>query len=113
MSLSVFLHNLLPDVPPIALIDTNPAAVRLSNVRTTKDVIIHFAIAPGNTGIYETESDHFRAKTELLDRSSTEGLVKVSSIIDQETIHLLFTGLTKLLNFQLVLRRSLVVTSII
>lgn len=71
-----FLHNLLPGVTPIANIDTNPEAVDPSNGRTIKNAIVHFAMALNNTGIYESESDRFRA-TELLDRSSTEGLVKV------------------------------------
>ena len=49
---------------------------RAGSVRTIKNAIVHFAMALNNTGIYESESDRFRA-TELLDRSSTEGLVKV------------------------------------
>lgn len=75
---SLFLYrNLLPGVPPIAQIDTNPATVHPSNVRTTKNAVVHLAIAPNNTGIHETEADHFRAM-ELLGRSSAEKLVKVS-----------------------------------
>lgn len=71
-----FLHNLLPGVAPITNINTNPASVDPSDEKAIKKAILHFAMAIGNTDLYD-QTEQFRA-TQLLDRSSTEGFVKVS-----------------------------------
>lgn len=63
-----FLHNLLPNVHPIANVDP-------TDKKANQKAIIFFAMAINNTDL-AGETDQFRV-TELLDRKSTEGLVKV------------------------------------
>ena len=72
----VFLHNLLPNVNQITNVDTDPASIDPDNGRAIKKAIVHFAMAIGNTDLYD-QTEQFTA-TQLLDRSSTEGFVKVS-----------------------------------
>ena len=71
-----FLHNLLPNVSPITNIDTNPASIDPRDSKAAKKAIVHFAMAiGGNTELYDS-TDQFTA-TQVLDRSTTEGFVKV------------------------------------
>ena len=70
-----FLYNLLPDVAPISNIETNPETIDPTDEKAVKKAIVHFAMAIGRAGLYD-QSEQFRA-TQLLDRSSTEGFVKV------------------------------------
>ena len=69
-----FLHNLLPNVVPITSVKTDPSSVDPTDEKAVKKAIIHFAMAIGNTDLYD-QTEQFRA-TQLLDRSSTEGFVK-------------------------------------
>ena len=70
-----FLHNLLPDVTPLSIINTDPTSVDPTDAKAIKKAIVHFAMAADNADLIN-QSEQFRA-TELLDRNSTEGFVKV------------------------------------
>ena len=70
-----FLHNLLPGVNPINNIDLDPESVDPTNDKLAKKAILFFVMAFSKTDIYD-QADQFHA-TELLDRSSTDGFVKV------------------------------------
>lgn len=73
-----FLYNLLPNVSPISSIDTNPEAIDPADEKSIKKAIVHFAMAIANSTDLFDQSEQFRA-TQLLDRKSTEGFVKVCS----------------------------------
>ncbi|THH09802.1 hypothetical protein EW145_g1760 [Phellinidium pouzarii] len=74
-----FLHNLLPNAPQITSVETNPDSIDMQNSKAIKKAIVHFAMAIGNTDIYD-QADQFTA-TQLLDRSSTNGFVKVVNCV--------------------------------
>ncbi|KAH8119326.1 hypothetical protein DFH11DRAFT_1501691 [Phellopilus nigrolimitatus] len=78
-----FLHNLLPNVVPITNVETDPESIDTQNGRAIKKAIVHFAMAIGNTDLYD-QTDQFTA-TQLLDRSSTEGFVVncVTRLVDR------------------------------
>ena len=83
-----FLHNLMPGVTPISQINTNPDAVDPTDLRASKKAIVHFAMAISHTDLFD-QNDQFRA-TELMDRESTDGFVKVCF---HSYICILFTNL--------------------
>ena len=71
-----FLHNLLPNVAPISNVDTDPDSIDAENSKAAKKAIVHFAMAIGNNPDLFDTTEQFTA-TQLLDRSTTEGFVKV------------------------------------
>lgn len=75
-----FLHNLLPNVTPIASIDTDPASIDVDNGKAVKKAIVHFAMAISNNPELNDTTEQFIA-TQLLDRRSTDGFVKVCGYI--------------------------------
>ncbi|TDL24156.1 hypothetical protein BD410DRAFT_802027 [Rickenella mellea] len=74
-----FLHNLLPGVSPITIINCDPASIDPTDEKAVKKAILHFAMAVSNTDLVD-QTEQFRA-TQLLDRTSTEGFVKVVNCV--------------------------------
>ena len=70
-----YLHNLMPGTNPISQVNTDPEAVDTEDGRAIKKAIVHFAMAISQTDLVD-QNDQFRA-TQLLNRESTEGFVKV------------------------------------
>ncbi|EJD03053.1 uncharacterized protein FOMMEDRAFT_20220 [Fomitiporia mediterranea MF3/22] len=75
-----FLHNLLPNVTPITIVDTDPASIDPENSKAAKKAIVHFAMAIGGIPDLYDSTEQFTA-TQLLDRSTTEGFVKVVNCV--------------------------------
>ncbi|KLO18354.1 hypothetical protein SCHPADRAFT_899755 [Schizopora paradoxa] len=80
-----FLFNLLPHENSIDNINTTPENFDPSDEKLVKKAILHFAMAIAKSEVFD-KTDHFLA-TQLLDRKSTDGFVKVlscvSKIVDQ------------------------------
>lgn len=71
-----FLFNLLPGEHSIDNINTLPENFDPSDEKLVKKAILHFAMAITKSPVFD-KTDHFLA-TQLLDRKSTDGFVKVS-----------------------------------
>ncbi|KAL5485136.1 CDC24 [Sanghuangporus weigelae] len=75
-----FLHNLLPNVAPINNVETDPESIDAQNSKAAKKAIVHFAMAIGNNPDLFDTSEQFTA-TQVLDRSTTDGFVKVVNCV--------------------------------
>lgn len=75
-----FLLNLLPSQRTPIGIDTNPATFAIHNTHARKRAIAHFVM-----GIRQMENCEEFSVTELLDRKSKDGLVKVCDFISVDS----------------------------